>query len=123
MTQALPFENLSDDETLKLFRNTMKLLNETSSEEDNIKKIAGGSAALFLINLAKSMNGKLTLNISDATVHTEKLGDWKVTVERADFEEEEEPPQILLGGSMSANKVDTAIDCFDKLTVLRIRTK
>lgn len=109
-------DKMNDAELGALSRKVFGLLSETSDQE-GIKRLAGAMGALYLITLA-GKGGSIRIHVGGAECGNEALGDWDVSAQASDYKEE--APPVLLGGVLKPNMVDTAMGCFEKLTVMEL---
>lgn len=119
MDENTPIVDMSDAELGALTRRLMELF-VNSDDQEGIKRIGGTAAALYLVSLAETSEANmLTIDIGAAHIKDRQIGDWKITIIPSDYVRSEEAP-ITLTGWLKPGRTMDAIDCFEKLTRLRI---
>lgn len=114
---------ISDEDIVRVVRNALKMFREDRS--GNVGKLGASSAALFLVGEAvRQAAGEMSVTVGGVTIADELVGDWIVTVRRADHRElsPEDTPHVL-AGVLKHDRIDDAIDAFAKLTYMSVGVK
>ena len=122
--RPIQYDTLSDRELGKATRAAFRVLSDTSDAR-GLKRLAGVSAALFLVDRAVAANATtLTLNLGSATADGVDVGDWTVTVCRTGADPDRDAlseADVVLAGTLHPDRATEAVDCFEKLTVCQFR--
>lgn len=118
-------DSMSDAALGSFCRQVMKAF--TTERESDPGSLRSGSslAAMYLVGRCIDIEaGDASFDLYGLTIGDRELGDWVVTVREKvgeDADDSERGPPVVLGGHLKPEKVEDALACFDKLTIMKLR--
>lgn len=116
------FDDMSDADLGALTRTLLPLFDPFDPKHaTGVNYMAGTAATVALVRLARMMDSDhLAVDVRGTSIGTEKVGDWRLELNKVGVEPRYPAPPILLGGKLRPGKLHDAVDCFETLTVFTV---